>query len=190
MSLEEWELIVQVENPVDFLSLAHHGCDLRGIYQAQDLMDYFGMLNGPTYLTFVFHFWIRAQLYDLKASQLEMDEKVLIDPSLEGKTREEIGSEPFRREEIKSSVLGIPIVISVDTIAGVIIRASEGRFVYGLKNKKSSWIPIVNRTIFNSSTKGRYKDLNMKTKMLLKIQNENLLPKGTAFEELRLKNCV
>jgi len=32
MSLEEWEMIVQVENPVDFLSLAHHGCDLRDIY--------------------------------------------------------------------------------------------------------------------------------------------------------------
>jgi len=32
MSLEEWELNVQVENPVDFLSLAHHGCDLRSIY--------------------------------------------------------------------------------------------------------------------------------------------------------------
>jgi len=98
-----------------------------------------------------------------------MDEKVLIDPSLEGKTREEMGLEPFRREEIRSSVLGIPVVISVDTIDGVIRRALEGRFVYGLKNKNNSWIPIVNRTIFNSSTKGRYKDLNMRTKMLLKI---------------------
>jgi len=56
MTLEEWELIVQVENPVDFLSLAHHGCDLRGIYQAQSLMDYFGVLFGPTYLTLVRHF--------------------------------------------------------------------------------------------------------------------------------------
>jgi len=138
MSLEEWELIVQVENPVDFLSLAHHGCDLRGIYQAQDLMDYFGMLNGPTYLTLVRHFWVRAQLYDQKASKLEMDEKVLIDPSLEGKTREEIGLEPFRCEEIRSSVLGIPVVISIDIITGVIRRTSEGRYVYGLNNKKSS----------------------------------------------------
>jgi len=34
MSLEEWELNVQVENPVDFNSLAHHGCELRDIYQA------------------------------------------------------------------------------------------------------------------------------------------------------------
>jgi len=122
--LEEWELIVQVENPVDLLSLAHHGCDLRGIYQAQDLMDYFGMLNGPTYLT-------------LKASQMHMDENFLIDPSLEGKTREEMGLEPFRREEIRSSIMGIHVVISVDTIVGVIRRASEGRFVFGLSNKKS-----------------------------------------------------
>ena len=51
MSLEECELNVQVENPVDLLSLAHYGCDLRSIYQAQDLTDYFDMLNGPTYLT-------------------------------------------------------------------------------------------------------------------------------------------
>ena len=51
MTLEEWELNVQVESPVDFLSLAHHGCDLRDDYQAQGLMDYFGMLSGPTYLT-------------------------------------------------------------------------------------------------------------------------------------------
>jgi len=34
MTLEEWELNVQVEIPVDFLSLAHHGCDLRDVYQA------------------------------------------------------------------------------------------------------------------------------------------------------------
>jgi len=190
MSLEEWELIVQVENPVDFLSLAHHGCDLRGIYQAQDLMDYFGMFNGPTYLSLVRHFWVRAQLYNLKASKLEMDEKVLIDPSLEGKTCEEMGLKPFRREEIRSSVLGIPVVISVDTVAGVIRRASEGRFVYGLKNKNSSWISIVNRTLFNSSTKGKYKDLDMRTKILLKIQNENLLPKGSGGDKPSLDHKV
>jgi len=68
MSLEEWELNVQVENPVDFISLAHHGCELRDIYQAQDLQDYFRMLNGPTYLSLVRHFWVRAQVYDRKAS--------------------------------------------------------------------------------------------------------------------------
>ena len=106
-----------------------------------------------------------------------MDEKILIDPSLEGKIREEMGLEPFRHEEIRSSIIGIPVVIS------------EGRFVFGL-NKKSSWIPIVNRTIFNSSTKGKYKELNMRTKMLLKIQNENLLPKGSGGDKPSLDHKV
>ena len=100
------------------------------------------MLNGPTYLTLVRHFWVRAQIYDLKASQLEMDEKVLIDPNLEGKTREEMDLEPFRCEEIRSSIMGIPVVISVDTIAGVIRRASGGRYIFGLKGKKALGFPL------------------------------------------------
>jgi len=82
MSLEEWELNVHVENPVDFISLAHHGCVLRDIYHTQDIDNYFGMLNGPTYLSLVRHFWVRAQVYDRKAAKMEMDEKVLIDPKL------------------------------------------------------------------------------------------------------------
>jgi len=190
MSLEEWELNVQVENPVDLLSLAHHVIDLRSIYQAQDLMDYFSMLNGPTYLTLVSHFWVRAEIYDLKACQLEMEEKILIDPSLQGKTREEMGLEPFRHEEIRSSIMGIPVVISVDTIAGVIRRASEGRFFYGLNSKKSSWTPVVNRTLYHNINKGKYKDLDMRTKMLLKIQNENLLPKGSGGDKPSLDHKV
>ena len=106
-------------------------------------MDYFGMLSGPTYLTLVRHFWVRAQLYDQKAAQLELEEKVLIDPSLKEKTREEMGLKPFRGEEIRSSILGILVAISVDTIAGVIRRASGGKYIFGLKGKKSSWKPTL-----------------------------------------------
>jgi len=80
MSLEEWELNVQVESPVDFISLVHHGCELKGFYHAQDLDDYFGMLNGPTYMNLVRHFWVIAQVYDRKVVQLEMDEKILLTP--------------------------------------------------------------------------------------------------------------
>ena len=62
--------------------------------------------------------------------------------------------------------------------------------VYGLKNKNSSWIPIVNRTLYNSSTKGKYKDMDMRTKMLLKIQSENLLPKGSGGDKPSLDHKV
>ena len=56
MRLEEWELTVQVESPVDFLSLAHHGCELRNFFQDQDLDGYFCRLSGPTYENLIKHF--------------------------------------------------------------------------------------------------------------------------------------
>jgi len=178
MSLEEWDLTLQVESPVDFTSLSYHGCNIKEYYESQDLMDYYNLLNGPTYMTLARHFWVRAHVYDKKAAKQEMDEKVLIDPTLAGKTREEMGLEPFIGTEIRSSVLGIPIYISQDVIAFVIRRASEGSFRMDWTIKKSSWNEIVNQTMFNSNKKGAYSDLSMEKKMLLKIQNANLLPKG------------
>ena len=66
----------------------------------------------------------------------------------------------------------------------------EENTFFGLKGKKSSWIPIVNQTLYNSSTKGRYKDMDIKTKMLLKIQSENLLPKGSGGDKPSLDHKV
>jgi hypothetical protein len=71
MSLEERELKIQIKNPVDFNSLAYHGCDIRSYYEAQGLMSYFDMLNEPTYKTLLRHFWLRASVYDRAASKLE-----------------------------------------------------------------------------------------------------------------------
>jgi len=107
-----------------------------------------------------------------------MEEKVLMDPSLAGKTREEMGLESFIDTEIKSSIMGVPVFISQDIIAYVIRRASEGSFKDGLdNNKKSPWNEIVNQTMYNNKKKSAYNNLSMEKKMLLKIHNENLLPK-------------
>jgi hypothetical protein len=112
MELEEWDLMVQIENPVDFESLAFHGYWIRSYYEAQGLMPYFRMLNGPTYEALVRHFWVRASVYDKAASIAEEREKVLLYPSLKGKTREEMGLEPFTCTEIRSNICGIPVVIA------------------------------------------------------------------------------
>jgi len=179
MSFEEWDLTVQVERPVDFSSQFHHGCDIVEYYEAQDLGHYFSMLNGPTYDSLVKHFWVRASVYDKHAAKLEEDQKVLIDPSLEGKTREEMELEPFVATEIRSSIMGVPVFINQEIIAYVIGRAFEGNYKDGLdNNKKSPWNDVVNETMFNNKKKGTYNNLSMEKKMMLKIQNENLLPKG------------
>jgi len=168
--LEECDLNIQVERPVDFISLAHHGCDIRSYYEAQGLMDYFNMLNSPTYKNLVRHFWVRAHVYDKKAAKLEETEKILIDPTLEGKSREEMGLEPFIDTEIRTSIMGITVFISQDVISYVIRRASEGSFKDGLENNKTSpQNEVVHQTMFKSKKKCAYNSLSMEKKMLLKI---------------------
>ena len=76
-------------------------------------------------------------------------------------------------------------------IAYVIGRASKGSFKDGLdNNKKSPWNEIVNQTIYNNKKKGADSDLSMEKKMLLKIQNENLLPKGGGSDQPSLEHRV
>ena len=86
MKLEEWDLQVQIENPVDFDSLAFHKCWIRSYYEEQGLMHYFKMLNGPTYEALVRHFWVRAKIYNKAASIAEESHMVLLYPELEGKS--------------------------------------------------------------------------------------------------------
>jgi len=182
---------VQVEWPVDFASLIQNGCDIVDYYEAQDLGIYYSMLNGPTYESLVKHFWVRASVYDKKAAKLEEDHKVLIDPSLEGKSRQEMGLEPFVDTEIRSSIMGVLVFINQETIAYVIGRTSKGNFKDGLdNNKKSHWNEVVNETMFNSKKKGSYSNLSMEKKMMLKIQNENLLPKGGGSDQPSLEHRV
>jgi hypothetical protein len=156
MSLEEWELKIQTENPVDFNSVAYHGCDIRGYYEAQGLMPYFDMLNEPTYKTLVKHFWIRASVYDRAASELEEKEKIMINPNLKRKTREEMGLESFRCTEIRSGIMGIPVFISEWAITSILRRDASGKYS-GLEipnPKTTPWNEIVNMSIFNSKTPG------------------------------------
>jgi hypothetical protein len=69
MKLKEHQLSVQVENPVDFSSLLHHGCNIKGFYNTQGWQEYFRMMNGPTYKALVRHFLVRASIFDKKSSR-------------------------------------------------------------------------------------------------------------------------
>jgi len=102
-----------------------------------------------------------------------------------------MGLEPFIDTEIRSSIMGILVFISQVVIAYVIRRASKGSFKDGMdNNKKSPWNEVVYQTMFNSKKKGSYSDLSMEKKLLLKIQNENLLPKGGGFDQPSLEHRV
>ena len=80
------------------------------------MFPYFDMLNGPTYVTLVKDFWDRAEVYDLEAALTEEDDIVTRNPTLGGKTREEMSLKSFKQTEIRSYVMGIPITITEEVI--------------------------------------------------------------------------
>ena len=125
--LESFE--VQVESPVDFASLKRNGMNLEAEIVAQQMFPYFEMLNGPTYVTLVKDFWVRAEVYDVDAAKDEELRAVIKDPSLRGKTRKEMGLESFRQTEIRSAVMGIPITITEEVIAKACRVTATGRFI-------------------------------------------------------------
>jgi len=77
----------QSESPVDFASLKRNGMELESLIAVQELFPYFDMLNGPTYVTLVKDFWIRAEVYDVEAALDEEDKAMIRNSSLRGKTR-------------------------------------------------------------------------------------------------------
>jgi len=81
--------------------------------------------------------------------------------------------------------MGVPVYISEEIIAYVLRVEASGKYssIEIPNPKTSSWNKIVNMTLFNSTKLGKYSDLSMEKKMLLKIQYENLLPKGGGSDQ-------
>jgi len=120
---------VQIESPVDFASLNRNRMNLDALIATQEMFPYFHMLNGPTYVELVKDFWVRAEVYDEEAANNEEHQAVIRDPSLKGKTREEMGLETFSQTEIRSAVMGVPVTITEEIIAKACRVEAEGRFI-------------------------------------------------------------
>ena len=173
---------VQVESPVDFASLKRNGMNLDALMAAQQLFPYFNMLNGPTYVTLVKDFWVRAEVYDVDAAKVEEHQAVARDPSLRGKTRKKMGLEPFKQTEIRSPVMGIPITITKEVIAKACRVAPSGRFLWNISRKHpllESFTSVVLKG--NSTTKLVYIDGHHI--MLLKFMTECFFQKGGGSDQ-------
>ncbi|RHN38490.1 hypothetical protein MtrunA17_Chr0c01g0488971 [Medicago truncatula] len=87
--------------------------------------------------------------------------------------------------------MGIPVWITEDVIAFVLRRPVEGDYKAGItKPKDSPWNDVVNKTLYNKVKNFAYADMNAKTKVMLKIQNENLLPKGGGSDQPSLEHKI
>jgi len=167
---------------VDFASLERNEMNMNALMAAQQMFPYFDMLNGPTFEKLVKDFWVRAEVYDLEAAKTEELQAVTKDPSLRGKTRKEMGLEPFRHTEIRSSVMGIPITITEEVIAKACRVAPTGRFLWNVRRSHpllDSYQGVVLKG--NSSTK--LVDIDCHHRMLLKFMTECFFQKGGGSDQ-------
>jgi len=162
---------VQIESPVDFASLKRNGMNLDALMAAQQMFPYFNMLNGPTYVKLVKDFWVRVEVYDLDAAKVEERQAVTRDPSLRGKTRKEMGLEPFRQTEIRSAVMGIPITITEEVIAKACRVAPTGRFLWNV-SRNHPLLESFKSMVLNGNPATKLVDIDDHHRMLLKFMTE------------------
>ena len=79
-------------------------------------------MNGPTYVTLVKDFWVRAEVYDVDAAKDEELKAVIRDSSLRGKTRQEMGLESFRQTEIRNANRNYPFL---ESYKGVVLKGNS-----------------------------------------------------------------
>jgi len=173
---------VQVESPVDFASLKRNGMNLDALIEAQRLFDYIRMLNGPTYVKLVKDFWVRAEVYDQEAAKLEETQAMSRDPSLKGKSRKEMGLEPYKRLEIRSAVMGIPITITKEVIARACRIAPEGRFQWNV-SKKNPLLESYTNLLLKGDPSTKLVDMDGNHRMLLKFITDCFFQKGGGSDQ-------
>jgi len=173
---------VQSESPVEFASLKRNGMDLESLIAIQEMFPYFEMLNGPTYVTFVKDFWVRAEVYDVDAAKAEELKAVIRDPSLKGKTRQEMGLESFRQTEIRSSVMGIPITITEEVIAKACRVAANGRFIWNA-NRNHPFLESYKGVVLKGNSSTKLVDIDGQHRMLLKFMTECFFQKGGGSDQ-------
>ena len=182
MAIPLESLEVQVESPVDFASLERNGMDLEAEINAQKMFPYFHMLNGPTYVKLVKDFWVRAEVHDVEAAKNEELQAVSKDPSLKGKTRKEMGLEPYRQTEIRSGVMGVPITITEDVIAKACRVAPTGRFLWNI-TRKHPLLESFTTVVLKGNLANKLVDIDGQHMMLLKFITECFSQKGGGSDQ-------
>lgn len=64
MKIKENDLKSIVEQVIDFKSFEVNGYSLKEHFKVQGWMQFFNILNGPTYPFLVKDFWVRVEVYD------------------------------------------------------------------------------------------------------------------------------
>lgn len=83
--LREEDLNLIIEQIIDFECFRFNGFALKTYFKAQGWMNYFEMLNGPTFPYLVKNFWVRDEVYDESFVALEENRNIIKKRKIKGK---------------------------------------------------------------------------------------------------------
>ena len=118
----------------------------------------------------------------MDAAKDEELKAVIKDPSLKGKTRQEMGLESFRQTKIRSSVMGIPITITEEVIAKACRVAATGRFIWNA-NRNHPLLDSYKGVILKGNSSTKLVDIANHHRMLLKFMTECFFQKGGGSDQ-------
>jgi hypothetical protein len=190
MELVTEELEVQVEYPIDIKSLEFQKCKIKKYTDAQGITEYLSkVLHGPTFVELVNDFWITAEIHGKEEAAKEEFMNVMVNPEHQGKSREEMGLPPYKKPEIRSTVMGVEVVINEDYIAAAMRCKASGMFRWNLKSED----PLkeeVNKVLHGGLKEYQMSDMSIEYRMLLKIMNSCFFQKHGGTEQPKLDHHV
>lgn len=140
------------------------------------------MMSGATYPHLVNDLWVRAEVFDEAAAYEELRMIAVKNSSLKGKSREEVGLRKFEEVEIRSSMMGVDVIITQKIITKLLRAPNSGRFVVRTKDN-SSEADVIKRYLFEECSNlcsfdfGKVENMNDEFKILFKILINCPIPK-------------
>jgi len=109
--------------------------------------------------------------------------------SLKGKTRAEMDLEEFKRTEIRSALMGVPVTITEDIISKVVRCSNEGKFQWNL-SKSSSWVNKTKEAFHIGRATNKFCDMHKEYRVLQKLVLDCFLQKGGGTDTMSVDRNV
>jgi hypothetical protein len=169
------DLQFTVETPVDFESLRVNGFpEIKRLFEKQDLMYYFDILNGHTYTELIKEFWMKASIITRESYNTNLEKLLQERPELRGKSPVEMGLRPFVGVEIESYVVGLRVSIRLEHIYEALKLSPVGLFLKTTDSVASDVTLFIYKK--ESESKSNTELTNL-CKVIYKIFIDSIVPK-------------
>ncbi|MCH86884.1 cullin-like protein, partial [Trifolium medium] len=178
MQFDESLLKFCYDKMVDFESLKVNDFDVEELFLNQGWKRYFEMLNSPIFTNLVKEFWMKSKVYDDLAARMEEEQVVLKNPSLKGKTRDQMGLKAYNGTKIRSNIAGLDFTITKAHFAKLLSLEDRSKKISEYKNEVCYREAIKKELYEDKSMVGKSKGLKAKCLVLFKIFISSIVPRS------------